>query len=300
MKISCNIIKDLLPPYAEGMVSDDSAALIDDHIGSCVPCREVLASLRQDPVVSAQTDTAALEHLQRNLRRRRISAAVLAILITATVLFAMFNYLYSPVYLSAEEAVASVTDKGDVVIVELSAQAEYCRWEDSVDPDTGRKSVTFIAARHRWNVLMESIFGSETKADDSRQMYLAANKDIWYASTESGEEDTLLWGEEPSGGRISLPRLVLGYYFLMSLTGGVVLLIPALIFRKKIPGKILGVICTLCFSFALSDLIATGGNWRIYDSYDVPILLTLMVIQTLLMTASTTLGFHVRQTNRGE
>ncbi|MBQ8236953.1 MAG: zf-HC2 domain-containing protein [Oscillospiraceae bacterium] len=300
MKLSCNIIKDLLPLYAEGMVSADSKDVIEAHLGECAPCRDVLAQLRQEPVMPTQTDTAPLEHLERNIRRRRTSAAVLAILITATVLFAMFNYFYSPVYLSAEEAVVSVTKNGDIVTVELSARAEYCRWEDHVDPDTGRKSVTFIAARHKWNVLMDSIFGADTRADDSRKMHLAANKDIWYASTGSGEEDTLLWGEKPSGGRMSLPRLVLGYYFVLSLGSGLILLIPAIIFRKRTGGRFLGVICTLCLSFAISDLMATGGNWRIYDGYDVPILLTLMTIQTILMTLSVVFGFHVWRTNRTE
>ena len=300
MKISCNVIKDLLPLYAEGMASQDSGILIEDHVAECECCRAELAAMGRHMIIPSETDTAPLEHLERNIRRRRVSTAVLAILVTAAVLFGIFNYLYGPVYLSAEEAVVSVTGNGDIVTVELSAQAEYCRWADFIDPDTGRKSVTFIAARHRWNVLMDSIFGSDTRADDSRKMHLAANNDIWYASTSNGEEDTLIWGQEPSGGRISLPRLVLGYYFMMSLGGGLILLIPALIFRKRTAGKLLGILCTLCFSFALSDLIATGGNWRIYDSYDVPILLTLMVIQTLLLTASVIFGFRVWRTNRGE
>lgn len=298
MKLSCNIIRDLLPLYAEGMVSEDSRGVVEEHLCDCAPCRDALAELRQQTVVPTQTDTAPLQHLERNIRRRRVNAAVLAILVTAAVLFSIFNYFYSPVYLSAEEAVAAVTEKDGIVTVELSNRAEYCRWEDSVDPDTGRKSVTFIAARHRWNVLMEDLFGSEV--DHSRKMFLAASKDIWYASTGSGEEDTLLWGVEPSGGRISLPRLVLGYYFMMSLWCGLILLIPAIIFRKKTGGKILGVICILCLSFALSDLIATGGNWRIYDGYDVPILLTLMTIQTILMTLSVIFGFRVWRTSREE
>ena len=59
-------------------------------------------------------------------------------------------------------------------------------------------------------------------------------------------------------------------------------------------------ICILCFSFALSDLIATGGNWQIYNGHDLPILLMLMTIQTVLMTLSVIAGFFVRRTNRGE
>lgn len=298
MKISCDIIRDLLPLYAEGMASADSRKLVEAHVCECGSCRGELDAMGVQPVVPARTDTAAMEHLGRRIRQRRIHTAILAILITASLLFGIFQYLYAPVYLSAQEAVTSVTKKGDIVVVELSPLAKYCRWHDDVDPDTGRKSVTFIAARHRWNVLMEHLFGSEREYDDSRQMHLAANKDIWYASTGSGEEDTLLWGREPSGGRISLPRLVLGYYFLMSLGSGLILVIPAVIFRKKFSGKLLGAVCTLCFSFALSDLTATGGNWRIYDSYDLPILLTLMLIQTALLSASVFWGVWIRSRER--
>lgn len=299
MKLSCNVIKDLLPLYAEHMASDDSRILVDDHLKECPSCRRELQQLCTDVVIPVQTETAPLEHLGQKIRRRRIRTAVLAILITAAILFSMFMYLYGPVYLSAAEAVTNVTEMDGIVTVELSPRAEYCRWEDLTDPDTGRKSVTFIAARHRWNVLLEDVIGLAAN-DHSRQMRLAASKDIWYASAGSGEEDTLLWGQTPNGGRISLPRLVLGYYFLLSLGSGLALLIPALVFRKKAAGRCLGTLCTLCFSFALSDLIATGGNWRIYDSFDVPILLTLMLIQTTLLSAGVIFGFHVWRTNREE
>lgn len=300
MKLSCNIIRDLLPLYAEGLASQDSRGVVEAHIAGCESCREELTALGWKPPIPVQMNTAALEHLEQRIRSRRIRTTLLAVLMTLTVLFGIFQYFYGPVYLSAKEAVVSVTDKGDIVVVELSPKAEYCRWQDDVDPDTGRKSVTFIAARHKWNVLMEMIFGADTKPDDSRQMHLAANKDIWYASTGSGEEDTLLWGVEPSGGRVSLPRLVLGYYFLMSLAGGMILLIPALLCRKNKAGSFFAVISTLCLSFALADLIATGGCWAVYDGYDLPILLTLMGIQTLLLTASIIYGFHVWRTNRDE
>ena len=35
MKITCDIIRDLLPLYAEDMVSQDSKALVDDHLCGC-------------------------------------------------------------------------------------------------------------------------------------------------------------------------------------------------------------------------------------------------------------------------
>lgn len=38
--IDCNIIMDLLPLYADGMVSEDSAEIIVNHLNECEECRE--------------------------------------------------------------------------------------------------------------------------------------------------------------------------------------------------------------------------------------------------------------------
>lgn len=297
MKISCEVIRDLLPLYAEGMASPDSAAIIEEHLAECESCRAELAAMTKQVQIPVQTETESILHLGQNIRRRRRGSAVLAMLVTASILFSLFMYLYGPVYLSVEEAVAGVTESDGIVTVEFTPVTRYCRWEDGTNPDNGREYATVIAARHRWNVLLEDVLGMEGRSQPTR-MRLSAEKDIWYASTDNGEEDQLLWGREICGGKISLPRLVMGYYFMLALVGGVILLIPTILFRKKAAGKLLGILCALCFSFALSDLIATGGNWRIYDGYDVPILLALMVIQTLLMTGSIVSFACLRRTDR--
>ena len=39
MKISCNIIEDLLPLYVDDMVSEDSRQLVEEHLKVCPTCR---------------------------------------------------------------------------------------------------------------------------------------------------------------------------------------------------------------------------------------------------------------------
>ena len=47
MKISCNIIRDLLPLYAEDLASDDTRAMVDEHLCDCAECTGILESMKQ-------------------------------------------------------------------------------------------------------------------------------------------------------------------------------------------------------------------------------------------------------------
>ena len=38
-KITCNVIKDLLPLYIDNVLSEDSSKLVEDHINTCESCR---------------------------------------------------------------------------------------------------------------------------------------------------------------------------------------------------------------------------------------------------------------------
>ena len=48
MKISCDVIRDLLPLYVEDMLSNDSKNIVDEHIEQCESCRDELKKLSAD------------------------------------------------------------------------------------------------------------------------------------------------------------------------------------------------------------------------------------------------------------
>ena len=45
MNLSCDVIRDLLPLYADRAASADTAALVEEHLASCPACREELRRL---------------------------------------------------------------------------------------------------------------------------------------------------------------------------------------------------------------------------------------------------------------
>lgn len=48
MKLSCDVIQDLLPLYHDGVCSEESKRIVEEHIGTCAVCKDVLHGLKED------------------------------------------------------------------------------------------------------------------------------------------------------------------------------------------------------------------------------------------------------------
>ena len=113
MEITCNIIKDLLPLYAESLVSDDSKKLVDNHLCTCDSCTKELAAIQKTPKLPLETDVKSLKRVGDSIRRRRILAALAAIMTVLTMGITVCTWLLTPYYLTAEEAIEDVYLKED-------------------------------------------------------------------------------------------------------------------------------------------------------------------------------------------
>lgn len=83
MNIKCEVIRDLLPLYVDGVVSEESRALIEEHLRECPDCSECLKLLQEDYPLSEETEFAdeaeALKRIKRRIRRSRILAVLITI-----------------------------------------------------------------------------------------------------------------------------------------------------------------------------------------------------------------------------
>lgn len=113
MNITCNIIKDLLPLYAEDLVSQDSKALVDDHLCGCDSCMKELEALKQAPKVPMEVETTSLKRVEDAIRKRKMLTAATAVLTLAAVLVTGFIFLLTPVYLTARQAIEGVELRED-------------------------------------------------------------------------------------------------------------------------------------------------------------------------------------------
>ena len=118
MKISCDIIRDLLPLYAEDMVSEDSKHLVDDHLCGCDACVKELATLKKPQKVPVETDVTSLKRVEETIRRRK-TLTVMAVLMTVVALIVTgMTWLMTPYILTATEAIEDVwvTEDGALAI----------------------------------------------------------------------------------------------------------------------------------------------------------------------------------------
>lgn len=123
MKITCDIIRDLLPLYAEDMVSEDSKALVDEHLCGCDACTKILSQIKKDAPIPMETGTETLDKVKKNIIRRRALSVMASILTLITLASFVISFLFAPFQLTAEQALDDfyIREDGAVVVNYSSA-----------------------------------------------------------------------------------------------------------------------------------------------------------------------------------
>ena len=70
MKLECDVIRDLLPLYAEKLASPASSALVEQHLAECPACRAQLKKKEKPVPVQPELDSAAVQVLMQVLSSR--------------------------------------------------------------------------------------------------------------------------------------------------------------------------------------------------------------------------------------
>lgn len=285
MDISCNIIKDLLPLYAEDMVSNDSRRMVDDHLCGCDACTKQLARMLKPEQVPAEIESHGLDALRQSIEKRRWLLALLTFFLTAATVVGIFVYFTRPIYLTAEEAGIQIIEEDDKLIFKFGEKVDCYTVEAETFEGEENWTVTVTAYRRIWNVHYGNMLNALVNVVGEDYPFSVGHdvQRINYSNAPAGEEDTLIWGEPLCVQSISLPRLVLGYYILIAFGLGAVLLVLAWLIRKHKGCVAFLCLSALFISFGISGLIITGGDWRVYAVMEMPTYLLLTSVMTFLI-----------------
>lgn len=320
MNKDCSIVQDLLPLYAEDMLREGTKEYVDGHLAQCEACRAELAALKAD-VPSAPVNAQPLRALKKQLQRKKLTAVLLAVALALTLATAGFAYLTAPQYLPYSEtewtvarADGAVTAEGladlsgvESISVNLLTPVSGTEVTSTQEPDSG-KTVYFITA---WRTPLDTWRGAFDKTGDAPNAHSAndrtqreadalqgalgkvesartlftldtANCAAVYYSPNNGQDDVLLCGSR-DGGIISLPRLALGYYVLLSLALLIPLSIAFFLCRRKKAGKALGHLALIPACYLTGHLLVKGF---VTTSYQMQRDFSLIVLTGALLYAA--------------
>ena len=73
MKLSCEVIRDLLPLYHDGVCSEESREIVEEHVETCADCKAVLHGLREETATDTVETAQPLVSIQMkwNAQKRR-------------------------------------------------------------------------------------------------------------------------------------------------------------------------------------------------------------------------------------
>lgn len=98
MKISCEIIKDLLPLYLDGVCSNDSKVMVEEHLAECDSCKAELHAMKGEFSLSHKEqnlkEAEAVKKLSRRWKKGMMKSLLKGVFITLLVIAAIALVLY--------------------------------------------------------------------------------------------------------------------------------------------------------------------------------------------------------------
>lgn len=275
MKNECSIVCDLLPLYAEDMVSEDTAEFVKEHLGNCPTCRAELEKLRKpvQPVAAQHVPDIDAEPLKR-LKKALLMEKVQAILCTAAVLLALMlsglSFLTAPEYFAYSQELVTVTEgaNGEATISFSSEITNYKlqRIADLADKQTVYHLEVWTCA---WDRMFSKPGAQDVtvKPENGHELLIYFTQFINQSSSNSA---VCIYGEiEPdSGGWMALPGLSMGYWLAINIVLLVILGVIWLNLRKKEkPRRLVERLILIPIAYMLGHLCVLGFHTLSYSEW---------------------------------
>lgn len=143
MRITCDIIRDLLPLYIDDVLSNDSKTLVEEHINSCPDCKKTrealkeyleISSSKQSGTEKSENEAWPLRKIKRNIKQKNIKISIIVSVLAIVVAFLGFEIgtKYEAFYVPYEKSGIVMTEDGKMYVYE-----DYFRRHIKLYTDTG-------------------------------------------------------------------------------------------------------------------------------------------------------------------
>ena len=254
MKLSCEIVRDLLPLYAEELASEDSRAAVEAHLCECAGCRAELNVLKQPIPVPAEEP--GMGRLKKEIVRRRWLAVLCGMLAVLLVMSCVGCWLFNPIYLpktvvESVELSGEWADLGRTTFVRIWASPKEAGYRSiSCDGrmwEEGVQYVVFYTTRYRE-------LTQETPEDEFVSVRPASNT-IWLFSEDGVTR--LLHGAD-TGAALPPQWSILERLSNWTAMAFLALLVLGLLLRKKRIGRLWLSLSALCYCYLAAQNVVSG------------------------------------------
>ena len=300
MRNECNIIRDILPLYAENMVSSDTADFVEEHLKGCAACRKEYEKVKEPQPAQEISNAAPLLKLSRKLKVKRIQTIALTAVFVTALFVSVFAMLDAPIYLPYSEGLITPEQLGDKgILITFDETVTDFHYTVSEDPDGGNLYYCHIEA---WTSLWDKWFpkgnSNLTAAVTTEQtkpiiaVYVPndGTENVRIAKYDPNSENRMDRNVEYEN-TTTLPRLSLGYYLMLASAALVVLGIVCFLTRKKVKLRIwVERIGLYPAAYIISHCIVSGINWT---SYSLPRDFSLIVFISILLYSGLVLTHNI-------
>lgn len=94
----CEIVKDLLPLYVDGLLSETSREFVKTHLVECPKCRKELDRLSSDIVIPVEKKNDGFKTFSKSIKkkilRKNVIVAIISVIMSAILLFGGFFVMF--------------------------------------------------------------------------------------------------------------------------------------------------------------------------------------------------------------
>ena len=123
MKMDCEIVRDLLPLYADNACSGKSRDIVEEHLMECPDCRDLMDRLRETEIEEDLRNEreSVIQYGIRRFRRRTaaVGSAVSGVLLVPILLCLVANLLTGPSLSWVSIVLAAVCVLASLVVVPI-------------------------------------------------------------------------------------------------------------------------------------------------------------------------------------
>ncbi len=153
-KNECNVVRDLMPLVLDRVASDESRALVEEHMGSCEECRKQYEEMKADMPAETRAEyeeeqkniMEALKVTRANQRRRKrrhlllIFAVVLAAVMAGGFLITWLDQGYWPVDNQKYTMSLSRLENGSIVVtMDMQFYSSFIGSTSKVEKEGGKE-----------------------------------------------------------------------------------------------------------------------------------------------------------------